>query len=110
MSDPVQNESRRINRVERAVREAVSSYLISGFKGTLKGLVTVTRVDVSTDLQKTRIHVSVLGSDEDRRVSFENLHDYAVDIQNFIGREVKLRYCPRVTILEDRSNDGLTLS
>ena len=98
---------RRVQRVERAVREAIAGYLISGYKGPLRGLVTVSRIQMTGDLQTAKVFVSVLGSSEDQMRTMEGLGDNAFEIQRFIGRQLKLRYCPKLAILEDKSQEVL---
>lgn len=53
-------KSHRVQRVEREIREVVGSYLISGFKGGLPGLVSLTRVICTKDFRNAKILVTML--------------------------------------------------
>jgi ribosome-binding factor A len=92
--------------VERALRETISQYLISGYKGRLRGLVTVSRVLVTADLQKAKVFISVLGSHEDKSITFEDLEENIPEIRRYIGKELNMRYTPKIIISEDRSNES----
>jgi ribosome-binding factor A len=108
-----ENESganRRVQRVERALRESISRYLISGYKGSKRGLVTVTRALVSPDLQKAKIYVSVLGSHEDRNITFESLDEHIPEIRRHVGRELKMRYTPKIIIVEDKTGENFEVA
>ena len=95
--------SYRMEKVDRALHETVANYLISGFKGGIRGLVTVKGVEVSKDLQHAKIFVSVLGSEEDKEFTSESLHENVLEIQNYVGRTLKMRYCPKLKIVVDTS-------
>ncbi len=94
-------------KVERSLQETVATYLITGFKGPLRGLVSVQGVAVSKDLQHAKIFVSVLGSKEDRQFTAESLDENVLEIQNYVGRTLQMRYCPKLKILVDESSEPL---
>lgn len=58
--------NRRVSRVAELIKREVSQMLLNGIKddrvGT--GMVSVTDVDVSGDLQHAKIYVSIYGTDE----------------------------------------------
>jgi ribosome-binding factor A len=57
------------------------------------------------DLKSARVYVSILGSDEDRERSIENLNQYTKIIQSHIAKELKLRFCPKLTFYLDTGLD-----
>lgn len=83
--------------------ETVANYLITGFKGGVRGLVTVKGVNVSKDLQHAKIFVSVLGSAEDKEFTVESLNENVLEIQNHVGRTLKMRYCPKLKMVVDHT-------
>ncbi|MEQ1875298.1 MAG: 30S ribosome-binding factor RbfA [Bdellovibrionia bacterium] len=95
--------SHRMEKVERSLHETVANYLITGYKGGIRGLVTVKGVSVSKDLQHAKIFVSVLGSPEDKEFTSESLSENVLEIQNFVGRNLQMRYCPKLKIVVDTS-------
>ena len=59
-------EPRRNDRVAEAIREGVATFLADGAKDPrIRGLITVTAVDVTRDLRHATVFVSVMGSDSD---------------------------------------------
>jgi ribosome-binding factor A len=106
MSEEQQSSQRRVHRVENEVRECIASLLIgSGGRVPLRGLVTLTRVQMPPDLKSARVYVSVLGGDEDREISINNLNKYAKIVQSHIAKELKLRFCPKLTFFLDAGLD-----
>lgn len=98
-------DGRRVARVEREVQATIAQFLIRGFKTPLPGLVTVASVKMPGDLRTARVYISVLGSDEQQEQALELLQERAFEIQNYIGKELKMRYCPKITFYGDESTE-----
>ena len=97
-----QQPQRRVHRVENEVRECIASLLVGGGgRVPLRGLVTLTQVIMPSDLKTAKVYASILGSDEDRGKSIKNLNDYSKIIQSHIAKELKLRFCPKLTFFLD---------
>jgi len=97
--------NRRISRVAELIKREVSLMLLNGIKddrvGT--GMVSVTDVDVSGDLQHAKIYVSIYGTDEARKETMAGLKSATGYIRSELGSRVRLRRTPEVVFLEDRS-------
>lgn len=98
-------DGRRIARVEKEVQMQVASYLQSGFSTPLPGLVTIAHVKMPADLRTARVFVSVLGADDHKDEVIETLQERAFEIQDYIGRKLKMRYCPKLTFQLDHTTD-----
>lgn len=96
-------DNRRQARLEKELREVIATYLISGFRGELEGLVSVSRVQAAPDLKSAKVMVSHLGTDEQRDISFEVLEERVRDIQDEVAHKLKLRHTPKLTIVLDTS-------
>lgn len=96
-------ENRRRQRLEKELREVVANYLITGLRGELEGLVTVSRVQAAPDLKSAKILVSHLGTDEQRDISLDVLDERVRDIQDEVAHKLKLRYTPKLAIELDAS-------
>ncbi|MDG0817471.1 30S ribosome-binding factor RbfA [Bdellovibrio svalbardensis] len=94
-------DGRRVARVEREIQATIAQFLIRGFKSPLPGLVTVASVKMPADLRAAKVYVSVLGSAEQEAEALELLQERAFEIQNFIGKELKMRYCPKLSFYPD---------
>jgi ribosome-binding factor A len=96
---------RRISRVAELIKREISQMLLFGIKDERigGGMVSVTDVDVSGDLQHAKIFVSIYGSDEARAETMAALHSAAGYIRSNLGKRVRLRRTPEVIFAEDRS-------
>jgi len=96
---------RRMARVAEQIKREVSLMLMNGIKddrvGT--GLVSVTDVDVSGDLQHAKIFVSIYGTDEAKAETMAGLKSATGFVRSELGHRVRLRRTPEVIFVEDRS-------
>lgn len=97
--------NRRVARVAELIKREVSQLLFSGIKDDRvgMGMVSVTDVDVSGDLQHAKIFVSIYGSDEARAETMAGLKSATGYVRSELGRRIRLRRTPEVIFLEDRS-------
>src|SRR5688500_163040 len=94
--------NRRPDRVAEAIREEVATFLADGVKDPrVTGLVTVTGVDVTRDLRRARIFVSVLGTDEERTAPLDGLNHVAGPLRSRVGRALRLRLAPEIELRLD---------
>lgn len=96
---------RRVSRVASLIKREVSQMLVNGIKDDRvgAGMVSVTDVDVSGDLQHAKIFVSIYGTDEARAETMEGLQSATSYVRSELGQRVRLRRTPEVVFLEDRS-------
>ncbi|HTL89613.1 MAG TPA: 30S ribosome-binding factor RbfA [Leptolyngbya sp.] len=96
---------RRMARVAESIRREVSQMLLNGIKddrvGT--GMVSVTDVDVSGDLQHAKIFVSIYGDDAAKAETMEGLKSATGFVRSELGQRIRLRRTPEVVFIEDRS-------
>ncbi|MCU0549725.1 MAG: 30S ribosome-binding factor RbfA [Leptolyngbya sp. Prado105] len=96
---------RRMARVAESIRREVSLMLLNGIKddrvGT--GMVSVTDVDVSGDLQHAKIFVSIYGDDAAKAETMAGLKSATGFVRSELGQRIRLRRTPEVIFIEDRS-------
>lgn len=100
-------QSRRVQRVEKELKQVIASYLLSGFKGPLPGIVSVAEISVNPDLRSAKVYISVLGSEEDRDMAEELLNDQAPAIQQHINRSIRMKFCPKLRFLVGQSPEDI---
>lgn len=100
-------DGRRVARVEREIQETIAQFLIRGFKIPLPGLVTVASVKMPADLRSAKVYVSVLGAEDVSKETVKLLQERAFEVQNFIGKELKMRYCPKLTFYADHTTEEI---
>ena len=97
--------NRRVSRVAELIKREVSQMLINGIKddrvGT--GMVSVTDVDVSGDLQHAKIYVSIYGTEEAKKETMAGLKSATGYVRSELGARVRLRRTPEVIFIEDPS-------
>jgi ribosome-binding factor A len=93
----------RLERVNRLVRDEISTLLQRELKDPGLGFVTVTEVDVAKDLRTARVYVSVLGSEAEWRSSLLALERARGFIRSWLTPRLRMRAIPHLTFLPDRS-------
>lgn len=96
--------SRRTERVKELLREEIADLLRSELRDPrLGGLLTVTQVDVTPDLRRAHVFISVLGTEEERTATMRALGHARAYIRRELGQRLRLRYTPEVDFLLDTS-------
>ena len=95
---------RRVERVAALIRREISELLINGIRDERvhQGMVSITNVEVSGDLQHCKIFVSVLADDEARKDVMEGLQAASGYLRGELGRRLQMRRAPEVVFELDR--------
>ena len=94
--------SRRVLKVAEAIREVVSMAILTELRDPRIQDVTVTYVEVSSDLRYAKVHVSVMGDEAKEELSLCGLKNSAGFLQQKIAKRVDTRYTPRISFILDR--------
>jgi ribosome-binding factor A len=96
---------RRISRVAELIKREVSQMLLHDIKDERvgSGMISVTDVDVSGDLQHAKIFVSIYGTEEAKVATMEGLQSATGYVRSQLGKRVNLRRTPEVIFVEDAS-------
>ena len=96
---------RRVARVAELIKREVSQMLLSDIKDdrVQTGMVSITDVKVSGDLQHAKIFVSIYGTEDDRSETMAGLQSATGFVRRELGQRVRLRRTPEVLFVEDRS-------
>ncbi|NET53889.1 MAG: 30S ribosome-binding factor RbfA [Merismopedia sp. SIO2A8] len=96
--------NRRVARVAELIKREVSQLLFSGIKDERvgMGMVSVTRVDVSGDLQHAKVFVSIYGSEDAKAETMAGLKAATGFVRSTLGKHLRLRHTPLVVFVEDR--------
>ena len=98
-------DSRRVSRVSSSIKREVSQMLLNEIKDDRvgAGMVSITDVEVSGDLQHARIYVSIYGTEAAKAETMEGLKSSAGFVRRELGQRIRLRRTPEVVFVEDRS-------
>jgi ribosome-binding factor A len=94
---------RRPERLGEQIREEVSQIILGELSDPRIGFVTVTDVEVSSDLRNARIYVSILGSDDEVARSLGALRAASGFIRWHLGRALNLRHLPDLHFAHDKT-------
>jgi len=96
--------SRRVSRVGALIQEEVSQMVLHQIKDDRvgAGMVSITLVDVSGDLQHAKIYVSIYGTDEAREETMAGLKSATGFVRRELGKRLRLRRTPEIIFIEDR--------
>lgn len=95
--------SRRLAKVNEAIRETVASEILLRVRDPRVKSVTVLRADASADLRTAKVYVSVMGDDKVQSLSMHGLRSAAGYLQSKIADRLQTRCTPVLTFVLDPS-------
>jgi ribosome-binding factor A len=100
------SQGSRPDRVADQIRGEIGQLLARDVHDPGIGFVTITRVQVTADLQQARVFYTALGDDRTRRQSARALERATPFLRRQIGRRLRLRRVPELTFVFDESIAG----
>jgi ribosome-binding factor A len=94
--------SRRTDRVSDLLRAELSDLLLREVHDPRVKLASVTTVDVTPDLRRAVVKISVLGDDEQRQATIEGLRHARGFLRTELARRLRLRATPELVFELDR--------
>jgi ribosome-binding factor A len=95
--------SRRTEQVAEEIQRNLGDLLLREMRDPHVGFTTITAVDVSPDLEHARVHVSVLGSEEEERDSMRALGRASGYLRTELGKRMRMRHIPELRFQADRT-------
>ena len=95
-------KSYRPARIAEVIREVAAETILFKMQDPRIRGVTVTRVEVPSDLQTAKIYVSVMGSESDATQALYGLNGSAGYVQRHLADRLKLRYTPALSFHLDK--------
>lgn len=94
----------RAKRLASAIRSIVVEALERRLSDPrIERFTSVTRVEVSRDLEHARVYVSVMGDEAAQRRTLAGLRSATRLVRTMVGRQVRLRRCPEIRFELDQS-------
>lgn len=99
---------RRIERVNEQLRQEISQLLLRQIKDPrLGGIISVTRVNTSSDLRNAHVFLSVMGDTATKQSALEGVQSAAAFIRRELRGRLALRYTPFLRFdLDDSLEQG----
>jgi ribosome-binding factor A len=92
----------RLERVAEVVREAASETILFELRDPRVKGVTVTRAEVSGDLQHAKVFVSVMGTPKEQELCMHGLRHAAGFVQSRLAGRLKTRFTPVIQFVLDQ--------
>ena len=92
--------TKRIERVNELLKREVSKLILREIDFPQNCLVTVTRADVSSDLNQAKIYISIIPEDYSKSV-LKILNSRVFSLQAGINRLLKMKKVPKIKIEEE---------
>ena len=92
---------RRQERLAGEIRDEVAQMLVRELRDPRIGFATVTRVELSPDLQHARVLISVRGEAEAQQKTLEGLTSARGYIRREISQRLRLRRAPELVFVLD---------
>jgi ribosome-binding factor A len=93
------DSGRRPKRVAHLIQETLSRIFLEEFQGS-SGLITVTRVEMSADLQTAHVTLSIFGADQETAF-WQRLEKSKGYLRKSVASKVKLKYNPTLIFHRD---------
>lgn len=101
-------KSHRPEKVASVIRQVVSEAISSHLNDPrIAPFSSVTRVELSHDLEHARVYVSVLGESKTGRRTIAGLSSASGQVRRLLARELTIRRCPHISFhLDDSIKKG----
>lgn len=95
--------SHRPERLAEAIKKEISDILLNDIKDPRVGFITITRVNVTSDLRHAKVYASVLGDEAKQKATEQALKSATGYIRSELGKRIRLKYTPEIIFELDTS-------
>lgn len=104
-------ERSRTSRLGEVFKKEISDIIKKDLKDPRIGFVTITAVEISPDLKRATVFLSVLGGLEEHERSLKGLKNARGHIRSELGKRVRLKFLPELVFEIDKSiEEGMRIS
>jgi ribosome-binding factor A len=93
--------SRRLLKAASAIREVVSTAILTELRDPRVIGVTVLGVEVAPDMRSAKVAVSIMGTEQKQQLALNALQKAAGFLQHCIAERIDTRYTPKLTFVMD---------
>ena len=94
-------KTHRRERVSEVIREVAAETILFELSDPRVKMVTVTRAEVSGDLQHAKVYVSIMGSPSEQKLTMHGLKHAAGFVQSKLATRMKTRFTPIIRFVLD---------
>lgn len=96
----------RVEKIQEFIQQELSKIILTGLKDPRIGFVTVTGVEVTGDLRSAKVFVSLMGSEDEKKATWDGLQHSLGFLRTEVGRRLGIRYTPELTLHRDNTLDN----
>ena len=101
--DIMQKNNNRFNRVEEEMKKEISNIISNKLKNPdVTGLISVTKVKVTTDLKFAKVYVSILNA-QNTKATLRGLKQSSGFVRSEVAKSINLRNTPEIIFELDDS-------
>lgn len=97
----------RISRVNEMIHREISGILERSLRDSRFGMLTITEVRVSNDLQHAKIFYSIFGNEAQKKEAERMIKQKTAMIQREVGSRIRLRYTPELQFILDETGEKI---
>jgi ribosome-binding factor A len=95
--------TRRTDRLSAMIQKEVSDLIRQAKDPRLNCFLSVTRVETTPDLQYAKIHISIMGSDEEKKNAMAGLESASGFFYRELRGRLAMRHTPQLIFCKDES-------
>src|ERR1700751_3792498 len=95
-------KAHRVGRGAESVREVASETILYELRDPRVKMVTVTRAEVSGDLQHAKVYVSIMGTPKEQQLTLRGLKHAAGYVQSKLAKRLQTRFTPVLQFVLDQ--------
>lgn len=93
--------SKRISRVNELIKEELSKIIQKEIDVSRETLITLTRVETSSDLEQANVYISVL-PEKQEKIILQILDKNVYELQQKLNKRLRMRPIPRIQFKEEK--------
>jgi ribosome-binding factor A len=94
----------RISKVGEEIKRELSKMILEEMKDPrVKGLISITYVEVTNDLRYAKVYISIMANAEERAVTLQALEKASGYLRSELAKKIKIRYTPELIFKVDDS-------
>lgn len=93
--------SKRIDKVNELIKRELSQIILREANFPKEILVTLTRVETTSDLKEAKVFVSVLPENQDQKI-FQILNNQVFNLQQKLNKRLEMKQIPKIKFCQEK--------
>jgi ribosome-binding factor A len=93
----------RQDQLSEVISQELSDLIRTRMKDPRIGFASITDVELSNDLRHAKVYVSVMGDEEEKRVTMASLHHATGFLRHELAQRLTIRHTPEISFRLDES-------